>query len=633
MILFLKPYFEVKPWAGDELGKLYDCPNGTGEAWIISGYNNKSSVITNGRFKGQTLRHLWMKHQELFGEFGDKEFPILIKLISSKEKLSVQVHPDDLYALKKHNSLGKFECWYILPETKNKDIIVGVKSKNQRDLKDIMDSGYLNEFLLKKTIKPHDLVVIEPGTVHAICEDTFLLEVQESSDITYRLYDYDRLPKRELHVDDSLNVINFNNNNNKVYDFSHTEVFDNPFFKLEKVFVDTSKTITNDSFRMVYVVSGEGKVESRVIKKSDTFLITKDSTNITFSGNLELLVVTPKQKPRERLKMRKVALITGITNQDGYYLTKLLLEKDYEVHGLVQSKGQFLLSYTSEFLDNDNFFYEIGDLTDSSSIHRVLENVKPDEIYHLGSQSHVDVSFDMPEYTTEVNALGTLRLFDAVKNIDLRCKIFNLISPYIYSGEEYPQNEETKIDPKSPYAVSKVFAYNIAKCYRENNKLFITNGICYNHESIKRNKSFVSTKIIEHVKAVKNGNKKVLELGNLDSRREWGHAVDYANAMWRSLQEDTPNDFVISTSYSYTVREFVTKVFSKININIMWTGEGLDEVGIDSATKEVLVKVNPKFLRPNDAKVLVGDSTKFKTITNFKFKYDIDKVIDSLMED
>lgn len=633
MILFLKPYFEVKPWAGDELGKLYDCPNGTGEAWIISGYNNKSSVITNGRFKGQTLRHLWMKHQELFGEFGDKEFPILIKLISSKEKLSVQVHPDDLYALKKHNSLGKFECWYILPETKNKDIIVGVKSKNQRDLKDIMDSGYLNEFLLKKTIKPHDLVVIEPGTVHAICEDTFLLEVQESSDITYRLYDYDRLPKRELHVDDSLNVINFNNNNNKVYDFSHTEVFDNPFFKLEKVFVDTSKTITNDSFRMVYVVSGEGKVESRVIKKGDTFLITKDSTNITFSGNLELLVVTPKQKPRERLKMRKVALITGITNQDGYYLTKLLLEKDYEVHGLVQSKGQFLLSYTSEFLDNDNFFYEIGDLTDSSSIHRVLENVKPDEIYHLGSQSHVDVSFDMPEYTTEVNALGTLRLFDAVKNIDLRCKIFNLISPYIYSGEEYPQNEETKIDPKSPYAVSKVFAYNIAKCYRENNKLFITNGICYNHESIKRNKSFVSTKIIEHVKAVKNGNKKVLELGNLDSRREWGHAVDYANAMWRSLQEDTPNDFVISTSYSYTVREFVTKVFSKININIMWTGEGLDEVGIDSATKEVLVKVNPKFLRPNDAKVLVGDSTKFKTITNFKFKYDIDKVIDLLMED
>lgn len=633
MILFLKPYFEVKPWAGDELGKLYDCPNGTGEAWIISGYNNKSSVITNGRFKGQTLRHLWMKHQELFGEFGDKEFPILIKLISSKEKLSVQVHPDDLYALKKHNSLGKFECWYILPETKNKDIIVGVKSKNQRDLKDIMDSGYLNEFLLKKTIKPHDLVVIEPGTVHAICEDTFLLEVQESSDITYRLYDYDRLPKRELHVDDSLNVINFNNNNNKVYDFSHTEVFDNPFFKLEKVFVDTSKTITNDSFRMVYVVSGEGKVESRVIKKGDTFLITKDSTNITFSGNLELLVVTPKQKPRERLKMRKVALITGITNQDGYYLTKLLLEKDYEVHGLVQSKGQFLLSYTSEFLDNDNFFYEIGDLTDSSSIHRVLENVKPDEIYHLGSQSHVDVSFDMPEYTTEVNALGTLRLFDAVKNIDLRCKIFNLISPYIYSGEEYPQNEETKIDPKSPYAVSKVFAYNIAKCYRENNKLFITNGICYNHESIKRNKSFVSTKIIEHVKAVKNGNKKVLELGNLDSRREWGHAVDYANAMWRSLQEDTPNDFVISTSYSYTVREFVTKVFSKININIMWTGEGLDEVGIDSATKEVLVKVNPKFLRPNDAKVLVGDSTKFKTITNFKFEYDIDKVIDSLMED
>lgn len=633
MILFLKPYFEVKPWAGDELGKLYDCPNGTGEAWIISGYNNKSSVITNGRFEGQTLRHLWMKHQELFGEFGDKEFPILIKLISSKEKLSVQVHPDDLYALKKHNSLGKFECWYILPETKNKDIIVGVKSKNQRDLKDIMDSGYLNEFLLKKTIKPHDLVVIEPGTVHAICEDTFLLEVQESSDITYRLYDYDRLPKRELHVDDSLNVINFNNNNNKVYDFSHTEVFDNPFFKLEKVFVDTSKTITNDSFRMVYVVSGEGKVESRVIKKGDTFLITKDSTNITFSGNLELLVVTPKQKPRERLKMRKVALITGITNQDGYYLTKLLLEKDYEVHGLVQSKGQFLLSYTSEFLDNDNFFYEIGDLTDSSSIHRVLENVKPDEIYHLGSQSHVDVSFDMPEYTTEVNALGTLRLFDAVKNIDLRCKIFNLISPYIYSGEEYPQNEETKIDPKSPYAVSKVFAYNIAKCYRENNKLFITNGICYNHESIKRNKSFVSTKIIEHVKAVKNGNKKVLELGNLDSRREWGHAVDYANAMWRSLQEDTPNDFVISTSYSYTVREFVTKVFSKININIMWTGEGLDEVGIDSATKEVLVKVNPKFLRPNDAKVLVGDSTKFKTITNFKFEYDIDKVIDSLMED
>lgn len=630
MILFLKPYFEIKPWAGNELNKMFDCPANSGEAWIVSGYKNKSSIITNGKYKGQTLRNVWIKHPELFGNFKDKEFPLLLKLISSKDKLSVQVHPNDDYALKTKNSLGKFECWYILPETKNKNITVGINVKNQIELKDVLDKGLVEEYLINKEIRQDDLIVIEPGTVHAICEDTFLLEVQESSDITYRLYDYNRKPLRELHIKDSLNVIDFNNSKNVIYNFKDEDTFKNNHFNMYKLKVCGTKEYKNKGFEIFYIISGEGKINDSNIKKGDAFIITADSSKIIFEGDLEIMAVIPKEKSKERLKMRKIALITGINNQDGYYLTKLLLEKDYEVHGLIQSKSQAFSPYTSEFDGNDNFYLHIGDLTDCSNLNKIIGDIKPDEIYHLASQSHVDVSYDMPELTTEINSLGTLRLLDAVKNSEIRTKVFCMSSPYIFSGEIYPQNEDTKIDPKSPYAISKVYAYQMAKCYRETYNLFVVSGICYNHESAIRDKSFVSIKIINHLKKNKN---ETLELGNLNAIREWGHAKDYVYSMWLTLQQDYADDYIISTNKSYSVREFVSLAYAKVGITLNWSGEGLNEVAKDSKTGKVLVKVNSNYLRPNDAKVLVGDSTKFKNITGYNFEYDIDKLIDSLLED
>lgn len=632
MILFLKPYFETKPWAGKVLNEIYDCPNNSGEAWIVSGYKNKSSIITSGRYKGQTLRHLWTKHPELFGDFSDKEFPVLIKLISSKENLSVQVHPDDDYAIKIKNSLGKFECWYILPQTKAKDIILGINASNSIELKDILNKNLIEDFLINKAIKPDDLIIVEPGTVHAIKADTFLLEVQESSDITYRLYDYNREPKRELHIEDSLNVINYNNQINRIHNFKEQDTFKNKHFDMYKMNVCGSLEYKNTSFEIFYVISGTGIINGYNIHEGDTFILTKDTKNVLFNGNLEIIGVVPKEKDKERLKMRKTAFITGITGQDGYYLSKLLLGKDYEVHGLIQSKSLYESRYVTEFLENENFFLHIGDLTDASNLNRILDFIKPDEIYHLAQQSHVDVSYDMPEYTTEVNSLGTLRLLDAIKNSEFRTKIFNLCSPYMFSGDIYPQTEMTSFDPKSPYAVSKVFSYNIAKCYRENFNLFITNGICYNHDSIMRDLSYVSMKIILAAKKIKGGKFQILKLGNLNAIREWGMATDYANAMWLSLQQYSSNDFIISTGKAISIREFVTRVYKKVGIDLIWQGEGLDEIAVDK-NGEKYVEVDIKFFRVNDASILVGDSTKFKKETNFKFNDDIDSLIDMLLED
>ena len=633
MILFLKPYFEIKPWAGDDLCKIYDCPNKSGEAWIISGFKNKSSIVINGKYKGQTLRHIWMKHPELFGNFPDKEFPLLVKLISAKDNLSIQVHPNDDYALKTKNSLGKFECWYILPETKTNQITIGVNAKSSSEMRDIINKGLVEEFLINKQIEKGDLIVVEPGTVHAIRGGTFLLEVQESSDITYRLYDFNREPRRELHIDDSLNVIDFNNSKNRIHKFKEKDTFKNSHFNMYKLRVNGITKYENKGFELFYILSGEGTVNGSVIKKGDSFILTAASEKFVFDGNLEMMAVIPKPKDKGRLRMRKVALITGLTNQDGYYLTKLLLEKNYEVHGIIQSKSQINSKYIAQFIDSENFFTHIGDLTDASNLNRIIESVKPDEIYHLASQSHVDVSFDMPEYTTEVNSLGTLRLLDAINASEIRTKLFSLSSPYMFSGKTYPQNEETVLEPKSPYAVTKVYAYQMGKCYRENYNLFVTNGICYNHESPMRDKTFVAMKIASYAKMIRDGKKKVLELGNLNARREWGHAKDYAYAMWLTLQQDKPNDYVIATGAAYTVREFAEKVYAKIGIIINWIGNGLDEKGIDSKTGETLIVVSKKYIRPNDVDVLVGNSQKFFEDTGYNFKYDLDKMIDSLLEE
>ena len=632
MILFLKPYFEIKPWAGNELNKIYDCPDGTGEAWIVSGYKNKSSIISNGKYKGETLRHLWLKHPELFGDYPDKEFPLLLKLISAKENLSIQVHPNDNYALKKHNSLGKFECWYILPETKAKSVTLGVNVKNSVELQNVINKGLIENFLINKEIEADDLVIVEPGRVHAIHGDTFILETQESSDITYRLYDFNRLPRRELHIEDSLNVIDYNNEKNLIHRFKEDDSFENSHFNLDKLNINGKINYANKGFEIFYVVSGEGTIEKEKIKKGDTFILTADQEEVSFNGNLEIIAITPKPKEKDRLKMRKVALITGIVGQDGYYLTKLLLEKNYEVHGMVQSMNQYYSSYMTEYNDNPNFFIHIGDMTDTSNINRLLENVKPDEIYHLASQSHVDLSFEIPEYTSQVNALGTLRLLDAIKSSEIKTKLFNLSTPYLFSGDIYPQNEKTPFEPTTPYAISKQYAQSMVKSYRDNYNLYAVNGICYNHTSPFRMSSYVSKKIVEAAKKIRSGEDVVLSLGNLDPIREWGHTKDYAYAMWISLQQEKPTDYIISTGIGYSVRQLVEKVYSKIGLNITWTGSGIDEVGIDQ-NNVVRIKVSSEFIRPYDPDVLVGDSTKFNEITGYKLKDNINDLINSMLED
>ena len=632
MILFLKPYFELKPWAGTELNKIYDCKEGTGEAWIVSGYKNKSSTILNGKYKGETLRHLWRKHPELFGDYPDKEFPLLLKLISAKENLSVQVHPNDDYAIKKNNSLGKFECWYILGETKAKTVTLGVNVKNSIELKSVINQNLLEDFLLNKEIEPDDLVIVEPGRVHAIHGNTFLLETQESSDITYRLYDYNRLPRRELHIEDSLNVINYNNDKKLIHRFKDEDTFKNSHFNLYKLYVSGKKEYQNKGFEIFYVVNGCGTIDNYTLKKGDTFILTAEHSSIVFKGDLEIIAVIPKPKEKDRLKMRKVALITGIIGQDGYYLTKLLLEKNYEVHGMVQSLNQFYSSYMTEFENNENFFIHIGDMTDTSNINRLLENIKPDEIYHFASQSHVDLSFDIPEYTAQVNALGTLRLLDAIKNSEIRTKLFNLSTPYLFSGKIYPQSLDTPFEPITPYAISKQYAHSMVKSYRENYSLYAVNGICYNHTSPHRMSSYVSKKIVDAAKRIKNGEDYVLELGNLSPIREWGNTNDYAYAMWLSLQQDKPTDYIISTGVGYSVREIVEIVYSKIGFKITWSGNGIEEVGVDQ-NGIVRIKVSTKFIRPYDPDVLVGDATKFNELTGYVLKSDINALIDEMLED
>lgn len=630
MILFLEPYFEQKPWAGNKLNKIYDCPSGTGEAWIISGYNKKSSIIKSGRFKGQTLRHLWTKHPELFGDINEKEFPLLIKIIDAKENLSVQVHPNDNYAIEHHNSLGKFECWYFLNQNEAKSCIAGIEATKQIDVKNYIEIGILKEKLIKRKITNGDLVIIEPGTVHALQAGSFVLEVQESSDITYRLYDYDRLPKRELHIEDSLNVIRYNDSKNPIFPFQKSEKFDSKYFSLEKLFITNEIIYTNESFSMVYVIDGVININETKVSKGDTFIICADEKNVKIIGEGRCLIVKPKKKGDIRPKMRKVALITGIITQDGSYLTEFLLNKNYEVHGLITSKSQLNNYRIKHLVDNDNIynkslFFHLGDLTDTSSINRLLENVKPDEIYNLASQSHVDVSYELPEYTAQVNALGTLRLLDAIKQSELRTKLFNESTSQLYSGdasEGEMQDENTPFNPQNPYATSKLYSHFIVKNYRDNYGIYAVNGIMFNHTSTREDDDFIVKKVIKNIVDFKNGKINCLFVGNVDASRDWGYSPDYVEGMWLSLQQDKSTDYVFATGVTHTVKELITIAFNCININIKWENVGLNTIAINEANNKIVVKVDPKLYRVSTS-YLCGKPSKafnllgWKSNTNF----------------
>lgn len=309
----------------------------------------------------------------------------------------------------------------------------------------------------------------------------------------------------------------------------------------------------------------------------------------------------------------KKALITGITGQDGSYLAELLLNIGYEVHGLVRRSSIDNFTRIKHILDNDSLFLHQGDLTDSASITNLIKIIEPDEIYNLGAQSHVQISFDTAEFTAETDALGPLRILEAIRILGLKDKTrFYQASTSEMFGkvQEVPQKETTDFYPRSPYGVAKLYGHWITKNYRESYGIHASSGILFNHESPRRGANFVTSKIVLGLSNISYGRQDVLELGNLDALRDWGHAKDFVYAMWLMLQQDVPDDYVISTGEQHSVREFVELAGDHFGMNIAWQGEGLDEVGIDTISGKTIIKINPKFFRPAEVETLLGDCSK-----------------------
>ena len=311
--------------------------------------------------------------------------------------------------------------------------------------------------------------------------------------------------------------------------------------------------------------------------------------------------------------MNKVALVTGITGQDGSYLTELLLEKNYQVHGIVRRASLFNRHKIEHLKDNPNLHLHYGDMTDSSNLNRILEKVQPDEIYNLAAQSHVGVSFEVPEYTAEVDAVGTLRFLDAINETGVKTRFYQASTSELYGlVQEVPQTEKTPFYPRSPYAVAKLYAYWIVVNYREAFGIHASNGILFNHESPRRGETFVTRKITLGVAGIKAKKMKTLTLGNLDARRDWGYAPDYVRMMWMMLQQDKPDDYVVATNEMHSVREFIELSFSIAGIKVEWRGKEEKEVGIDAATGETIVAIDPRFYRPTEVEQLLGNPAKAK---------------------
>lgn len=335
----------------------------------------------------------------------------------------------------------------------------------------------------------------------------------------------------------------------------------------------------------------------------------------------------------------KKALITGITGQDGSYLAEFLLSKDYEVHGIVRRASSFNTRRIDHLLENTEIgnkklFLHHGDLIDSSNLNRLLEKIEPDEIYNLAAQSHVQVSFEVPEYTTDTNAIGTLRILDAIKKNDLYCKFYQASTSELFGGlvDTAPQNEKTPFYPRSPYAVAKQYAYWITVNYREAYDLFACNGILFNHESPRRGETFVTRKITRAVANIVAGKQEKLSLGNIDAKRDWGYTGDYVEAMWLILQQIKPRDYVIATGEAHTVREFVELAFREVGIDIEWRNNGIDEKGIDKKTGKILVDIDERYFRPTEVDLLLGDSSKAEKELGWKRKVDFKSLVHMMVE-
>lgn len=328
-----------------------------------------------------------------------------------------------------------------------------------------------------------------------------------------------------------------------------------------------------------------------------------------------------------------VALVTGITGQDGSYLAELLLEKGYAVHGIVRRSSSINTTRLDHIYTHPNLKLHYGDVTDSLSLMAILKKYKPNEIYNLAAQSHVKVSFDTPEYTAMVDGLGTLRILESVRLLGMEdnTKIYQASTSELYGlVQETPQKETTPFYPRSPYGVAKLYAYWIVKNYRESYNMFACSGILFNHESPRRGFNFVTKKIVDALRNIRDGKQEFLTLGNLNALRDWGHAKDYVKAMWLILQQDTPDDFVIATGKQYSVRDFVEKCAPYFNMSIEWHNEGLEEVGIDSWTGNTVVKVDPKYFRPTEVETLLGDPTKAKTVLGWEPEYDFECLVEEM---
>jgi len=345
------------------------------------------------------------------------------------------------------------------------------------------------------------------------------------------------------------------------------------------------------------------------------------------------------KKSNFRRVIMKKALITGITGQDGSYLTEFLLDKGYEVHGIIRRASSFNTGridhlYKDPHLNDVRMFLHYGDLTDSSNINRILETVEPHEIYNLGAMSHVKVSFEMPEYTGEVDGLGTLRMLDAIKESGLKTKFYQASTSELFGGlpETAPQNEKTPFYPRSPYAAAKMYAYWVTVNYREAYGLFACNGILFNHESPRRGETFVTRKITRAIADIMSGKQDRLFLGNIDAKRDWGYAGDFVEGMWLMLQQDKPDDYVLATGETHTVREFCEIAFKHVGIDIVWQGKGEKEKGIDRRTNKVLIEIDPKYFRPTEVDLLLGDPSKAREKLNWRPRVGFESLVKMMVD-
>ena len=337
--------------------------------------------------------------------------------------------------------------------------------------------------------------------------------------------------------------------------------------------------------------------------------------------------------------MGKKALITGITGQDGSYLAEYLLDKGYEVHGIIRRASQFNTQridhlYKDPHLEGVKLFLHYGDLTDTSNLNRILENVAPDEIYNLAAQSHVKVSFEVPEYTADVDGIGTLRFLDAIKEVGLsKSRFYQASTSELFGNvQEIPQTEKTPFYPRSPYGVAKLYAYWIVVNYREGYGLHASNGILFNHESPRRGETFVTRKISMAISRIAAGLQDTLYIGNLSSQRDWGYAPDYVEAMWLMLQQDTPDDYVCATGKMHSVREFINYACKAVGLDIIWEGQGVDEVGRNKKTGDVIVRIDPKYFRPTEVEQLLGDASKAKSVLGWEPKVGFEELVDIMVK-